>query len=1058
MPVTNTYRRYTADGTFGIIANDSVPIKYVRDVNGKAGKLCVTGTGSNISLWNLHTSLNSASLCRDSETRSVSTLAVNYESGSTDTLVGIGYMDGWVTVFALHSGKEEASFRAGSHRVTSLDISGSSVACASESELHVLDIVSGGGYRLKGHRGAVTSVKVIPNNDILISGGRDTFIKFWCLKTQHCFLTLTGHPGPVWDIALSADFKVLVTGSSDTSLRLWKIKYNNRISDKGESDFLNISNGQRLTADNLAQSIPLTDYSSLLEIEFRGTIPRKSVKRVFSLNFDPSGRYLACQTLDKVLEIFVLLSGAERQSRLRRKQKKARKTGSMDPSEVKLTAADELRCIFRIALPTKLSSCDIRVSHFNPAARETEDWPRISILHILCSYRNNLVEEYNLKVPVTLPTRPVLLSGCVSRHSKIERKEVAAESAGCELRLAGRISNLGHRAFPLGCQITEDGFGVFTLAHGEGKLWNRSNQTCLATLDWSSVELKSTAPSRDGISNVEDGTEDDVTSRNVSLKSLKATAFALAPGSRHVAIGFESGLTCLFDLIMKKCTQTLDNAHTSAVRSLILTGDRKGIISGGADSKVGFWDFDLDAHSQSGPSLYLKSHRPVQSVADQVTALAATPDNRLIAVAMVNLHVDIYFTDSFKRVHSLYGMSAPVNCMDVSEDSRLLLTGSGDKTVRLWELQFGNCLRRFVQHTDPITAVRFMHGSTLAFSADLGGIIREWDVKKLQEVCMLKGHEGGVTGLATLATRPGLGKLMQKNRSRAPRKRNRPDVSNGTYTDEDEEDDFEADICGGVVVSTGRDFSFRVWCESEELLVLEEEAELAREAAEDERELARSEAVVPGAVAPEAGETGPLGRPTVTTRNAADSLMEAIDIYTRQTQIENESEPPHPLMVAYGVPDDPDRFLFTIFSSLRLPASGGMSGLEHALGCIHGDHVTRLLPRLAAWMERGWDIELCGRALRYLCTLHAALVTADTNMTSTLAAAVAARRSHLSQTKLSHLNAKMLGMNLAALDLLQRKIEEENQISLFEEATSKRVKRIKKIKERIAKRAAVPSG
>ncbi|KAH9281054.1 WD repeat-containing protein 3 [Echinococcus granulosus] len=1042
MPITNTYRRYTADGTFGIIANDSVPIKYVKDVNGKAGKLCVTGTGS-----------TSGSLCRNSGNRFISVLAVNYESGSTDTLVGVGYMDGWVTVFSLHSGKEEASFRAGSHRVTSLDISGSSVACASESELHILDIISGGGYRLKGHRGAVTSVKVIPNNNILISGGRDTFIKFWCLKTQHCFLTLTGHPGPVWDVALSANCKILVTGSSDTNLRLWKIKYNNRVGEKGESDFLNVSDAQRLIEDNLVQSIPLADYSSLLEIEFRGTIPRKSVKRVFSLTFDPSGRYLACQTLDKVLEIFVLLSEAERQSRLRKKQKKARKLGSIDPPAVKLTAEDELRCIYRIALPAKLSSCDIRVSHFNPMTRETEDRPRISILHILCSYRNNLVEEYSLKVPVTLPTRPVLLSGCVSRLPEAKQKAMAVESTGCELRLAGRISNLGHRAFPLSCQITEDGFGVFTLAHGEGKLWNRLNQTCLTTIDWSSVELKSTPLSGEEISKVENEAEDDaMMSRKVSLKSLKATAFVLAPGSRHVAIGFESGLTCLFDLITKKCTQTLANAHTGAVRSLILTGDRKGIISGSADSKVGFWDFDLNVHLKSGPSLYLKSHRPVQSVADQVTALTTTPDNRLIAVAMVNLHVDIYFTDSFKRVHSLYGMSAPVSCMDVSEDSRLLLTGSGDKTVRLWELQFGNCVRRFVQHTDPITAVRFMHGSTLAFSADLGGIIREWDVKKLQEVCVLKGHEGGITGLVTLATRPGLGKLMRKNRPRAPPKRKRSDTFDVASADEGEEDDFEADICGGVVISTGRDFSCRVWCESEEPLVLEEEAELAREAAEDEHELARYEAIVPGAVAPEAGETGPLGRPTVTTRNAADSLMEAIDIYTRQTQIENESEPPHPLMVAYGVPDDPDRFLFTIFSSLRLPASGGMSGLEHALGCIHSDHVTRLLPRLAAWMGRGWDIELCGRALRYLCTLHAALVTADTNLTSTLAAAVAAKRSHLSQTK------KMLGMNLAALDLLQRKIEEENQISLFEEATSKRVKRIKKIKEKIAKRAAVPTG
>lgn len=48
------------------------------------------------------------------------------------------------------------------------------------------------------------------------------------------------------------------------------------------------------------------------------------------------------------------------------------------------------------------------------------------------------------------------------------------------------------------------------------------------------------------------------------------------------------------------------------------------------------------------PNLCLKPHRPVQLAASQVTALAATPDNRLIAVAMLNFHVDIYYTDTFK--------------------------------------------------------------------------------------------------------------------------------------------------------------------------------------------------------------------------------------------------------------------------------------------------------------------------------------------------------------------------------------------------------------------------
>ncbi|VDN35364.1 unnamed protein product [Dibothriocephalus latus] len=48
------------------------------------------------------------------------------------------------------------------------------------------------------------------------------------------------------------------------------------------------------------------------------------------------------------------------------------------------------------------------------------------------------------------------------------------------------------------------------------------------------------------------------------------------------------------------------------------------------------------------PTLCLKPGRPVETVADQVTALAAAPDNRLIAVGMVNFHVDVFFADSFK--------------------------------------------------------------------------------------------------------------------------------------------------------------------------------------------------------------------------------------------------------------------------------------------------------------------------------------------------------------------------------------------------------------------------
>ncbi len=52
----------------------------------------------------------------------------------------------------------------------------------------------------------------------------------------------------------------------------------------------------------------------------------------------------------------------------------------------------------------------------------------------------------------------------------------------------------------------------------------------------------------------------------------------------------------------------------------------------------------------------------------------------------------------------------------------------------------------------------------------------------------------------------------------------------------------------------------------------------------------------------------------------------------------------------------------------------------------------------------------------------------------------------------------MIGMNLAALDFLRLKIEEDNQITLFEEATTERAKRAKKIKDKLAKKAAIATG
>ncbi len=131
----------------------------------------------------------------------------------------------------------------------------------------------------------------------------------------------------------------------------------------------------------------------------------------------------------------MLLSESEKTSRLRKKQKKARSYVSFglhflscsdclnrlplfrlgkDLSTAVLTAEDELKCIFRLRLPSRLSSCDLRVSRFVPRRKSVdEDASATSIIHVspLSAYsqqnnRNNLLMHFYLTVVVLLPKQP----------------------------------------------------------------------------------------------------------------------------------------------------------------------------------------------------------------------------------------------------------------------------------------------------------------------------------------------------------------------------------------------------------------------------------------------------------------------------------------------------------------------------------------------------------------------------------------------------------------------------------------------------------------------------
>ena len=108
----------------------------------------------------------------------------------------------------------------------------------------------------------------------------------------------------------------------------------------------------------------------------------------------------------------------------------------------------------------------------------------------------------------------------------------------------------------------------------------------------------------------------------------------------------------------------------------------------------------------------------------------------------------LWDVETGKELRRFIGHTHYVESVGFSPDGKWVLSGSRDATVRLWHVDSGKELRCYKGHTDFVFSVVFSPDGKRALSASRDATVRLWDADSGKELRCFTGHTDAVFSVA----------------------------------------------------------------------------------------------------------------------------------------------------------------------------------------------------------------------------------------------------------------------------------------------------------------------